>query len=144
MTLKKYKLVPVWRQIEGMTHLKDFVPLWQDLLNNSFDFKTDFESLLYKKITYFLLYGPAGLFFLINNSLGKEKLNMFIKFITDYINDSSTPGHYYPSPEIKRAVTAIRGIANTFNFEDTLNEISKILESSHGIDNPEGWHYHDE
>lgn len=144
MKAKKYKLVPIWRQLEKMTHSYDFTPLWQTLINDGFDFKTDLESLLYKKITYFLLYGPAGLFFLINQAIGKRNLIMFIKFIKDYITNASTPGHYYPSAEVNKNVEAIRGISDTFDFEETLNGISKILESSHGVNDPKGWHYQDE
>lgn len=144
MTKKiNYKLVPLWISIEKLTFKPKYelVPFWNEinLFINDLEYKKSEDFLLYRKINTFLCNGPAGTLYIIKKALGMQKLKVFISFLLDYINNESTPGHYFPSYVVLNQIEQIKTISNLIDFDSTLNEISKIMHENHGDKNAKGW-----
>ena len=120
MTKKiNYKLVPLWISIEKLTFKPKYelVPFWNEinLFINDLEYKKSEDFLLYRKINTFLCNGPAGTLYIIKKALGMQKLKVFISFLLDYINNESTPGHYFPSYVVLNQIEQIKTISNSTN-----------------------------
>lgn len=134
MTNKKkdYKLTPLWQEIAEIIKNPDFQ---RSTVEPNGDF------ILYKKIITFLYRGPAGTLYEIKQALGKEQLDIFLKYVDFYLSNSETPGHYYPSRLVKNQIKEIEKSKNLFNLNETLNEISQLEYEKQGDKKAKGWKF---
>lgn len=86
-----------------------------------------FDIWVNRKIEWFLFNGAVGVLYLLKEVFGKAGLNKFIYFILEYLNQENTPGHYYPSANIKTELNKYRETARLFSLDEYLSGIKSLM-----------------
>lgn len=111
-----------------------YTPEWLEIvkLAKNVELKKDklkpvFDVWVNRKIEWFLFNGAAGVLYLLKEVFGKKALNEFINFVLDYLDNESTPGHYYPSTNIKTELNKYCETARLFNLDEYLTGIKSLM-----------------
>ncbi|CAM2911850.1 MULTISPECIES: helix-turn-helix transcriptional regulator [Lactobacillus] len=139
----KYELIPMWIELKKVSKspVYDLTPLWNELKLCSKDPDSIIGSnaLLYQRVLTFIANGSMGFMYELKAIFGEKGIDIFIKFVKDFISLEDVPGHYFLTNSTRKNLAVLKQDHKSLNLEKSLNEVSQLQYSIHGDNEAEGW-----